>query len=144
VNWFRVVRERDELWLVDLPGYGYAKVSKAERRSWQKLVESYLEARVTLRVAVLLQDLRREVSEDETLLIEWLHERDVPVIVALTKIDKLKPMRRAARVKELRAQLGLPAERVVPTSAEKGLGIPDLWKALENHLESEQHSSADG
>ena len=59
VNWFRIVREHDELWLVDLPGYGYAKVSKAERRSWQKLVESYLEARPTLRVAVLLQESAR-------------------------------------------------------------------------------------
>ena len=84
-----------------------------------------------LRVAVLLQDLRRDVSDDERLLIDWLAEREVPVVVALTKIDKLKPMRRAARVKELRAQLALSADRVVPTSAEKGLGVGELWRAID-------------
>ena len=131
IHWYRVERSPGgEIWLVDLPGYGYAKVSKQERQRWQKLVENYLEGRETLRVAVLLQDLRREVSQDENLLLEWLAERDVPTVVALTKCDKLKPMRRAQRVKQLRAQLGLPAARVIPTSAEKGFGIPELWRAL--------------
>jgi GTP-binding protein len=131
IHWYRVERRPGgETWLVDFPGYGYAKVSKKERVRWQKLVESYLEDRDTLRVAVLLQDLRRDVTEDETLLIEWLTERDIPVVVALTKCDKLKPMRRAQRVKVVRAQLGLPAAQVIATSAEKGFGIPELWKAI--------------
>jgi GTP-binding protein len=134
VYWYRVAREGGELWLVDLPGYGYAKVSKQERRGWQRLVESYLEGRSSLRVAVLLQDLRRDASDDEELLIDWLEARKIPLLVALTKADKLKPMRRAARVRTLRAQLGLPAARVLPTSAEKGLGIKDLRRALEAHL----------
>ena len=134
IHWFRVVRDDGELWLVDLPGYGYAKVSKAERRSWQRLVESFLDARERLGVAVLLQDVRRDVSEDETLLIEWLAERRRPLVVALTKIDKLKPMRRAARVTTLREQFGLPAGDLVPTSAEKGLGIAELWQAIGAHL----------
>jgi GTP-binding protein len=131
LHWYRVERDGGEIWLVDLPGYGYARVSRSERRSWQRLVERYLEERQTLRVAVLLQDLRRDVSDDERLLIDWLAEREVPVVVALTKIDKLKPMRRAARVKELRAQLALSADRVVPTSAEKGLGVGELWRAID-------------
>ncbi|MGI9591675.1 MAG: ribosome biogenesis GTP-binding protein YihA/YsxC [Myxococcota bacterium] len=131
VHWYRVERSPGgESWLVDLPCYGYAKVSEQERLRWQKLVESYLEGRETLRVAVLLQDLRRDVTEDETLLIDWLSEREVPVLVALTKCDKLKPMRRAQRVKVVRAQLGLPAAQVIATSAEKGFGIPELWKAI--------------
>ena len=109
-------------------------MGREERRRWQVLVERYLEGRETLRLAVLLQDLRRDVSEDETLLLEWLAERGVPALVALTKCDKLKPMRRAARVKQLRAQLPLPAERVVPTSAEKGLGMPELWRAIAAYL----------
>jgi len=135
IHWYRVEKSPGgELWLVDLPGYGYAKVSKQERLRWQKLVESYLEGRPTLRVAVLLQDLRRDISEDETLLIAWLAERDVPVLLALTKCDKLKPMRRAQRVKDLRKQLDLSASQVIATSAEKGFGIPELWRAIAEHL----------
>ncbi len=134
VHWYRVARPGGELWLVDLPGYGYAKVSKQERRGWQRLVESYLEGRSSLRVAVLLQDLRRDASDDEELLIDWLEARKIPLLVALTKADKLKPMRRAARVRALRAQLGLPTARVLPTSAEKGFGMADLRRAIEAHL----------
>jgi len=134
VHWYRASGPGGELWLVDMPGYGYAKVSKQERGRWQQLVESYLEGRSSLRVAVLLQDVRRDVSDDEELLIDWLEARKIPVLVALTKVDKLKPMRRAARVRTLRTQLGLPAARVLPTSAEKGYGISDLQRAIEAHL----------
>jgi GTP-binding protein len=134
VHWYRVDRVGGEVWLVDLPGYGWAKVSKAERRRWQGMVEGYLTGRPSLRLAVLLQDLRRDVSDDEELLTDWLRERRLPLIVALTKSDKLKPMRRAARVRELRGQLGLPAASVLPTSAQKGLGIAELWRAIGDHL----------
>ncbi len=131
VCWYRVERPGHALLLVDLPGYGYAKVSKAERRRWKELVESYLVGRDALRAAVLLQDLRRDLSEDEALLLEWLAERDVPAILALTKVDKLKPMRRAQRMRRLAAAVDLPRERVVATSAETGLGIRDLWRAID-------------
>jgi GTP-binding protein len=134
LHWFRVTREKDELWLVDLPGYGYAKVAKSERRAWQSLVEAYLGDRPSLRLAVLLQDLRRDVSEDESLLLAWLAERQVPCVVALTKCDKLKPMRRAERIKRLAAQLQMPAGRIIATSAEKGQGIPELWQCIDRHL----------
>jgi GTP-binding protein len=134
LHWYRVVRAADELWLVDLPGYGWARVSKEERRRWQRLVESYLEGRATLRLAVLLQDLRRDVGDDELLLLDWLAERGVPAVVALTKADKLPPMRRAERARELARQLRLPAARVLVTSAEKGLGIAELWRAIDAHL----------
>lgn len=142
VQWYRVERPGSELLLVDLPGYGYAKVSKRERGRWKALVESYLEGRESLRAAVLLQDLRRDFSEDETLLLDWLAERGIPAIVALTKVDKLKPMRRAQRVRELTARVGLPADRVIPTSAEQGLGIAELWGAVDALL-SERDRSRD-
>jgi GTP-binding protein len=87
LHWYRVRRSGAELWLVDLPGYGWARVSRQERRSWQRLVESYLEDRPTLRVAALLQDLRRDLGEDETLLLAWLAEREIPVLLVLTKVD---------------------------------------------------------
>ncbi len=131
VHWYRVEWPGRQALLVDLPGYGYAKVSRAERERWKVLVESYLDGRSTLRAAVLLQDLRRDVSDDETLLVAWLQERGTPVIAALTKTDKLKPMRRAARVRALRQAIELPAERVVATSAETGSGIAELWRAVD-------------
>jgi GTP-binding protein len=130
LHWYRVTRDGVETWLVDLPGYGFARVSRQERAGWRALVESYLGSRPTLRLAVLLQDLRRDVSEDETLLLAWLAERGVPALVALTKCDKLKPMRRAERVRALTAALALPRERVLATSAESGLGIPELRRAV--------------
>ena len=131
IHWYQVRRPESELLLVDLPGYGWAQVSKAERERWRVLVESYLEGREMLRCAVLLQDLRRDLSEDEDLLIAWLRERGVPVILALTKSDKLKQMRRAQRVAEMRRDTDLPDDRVVVTSAEKGFGIDELWHAID-------------
>ncbi len=116
--------------LVDLPGYGYARVSKLERKRWQGLVESYLDGRSTLTSAVLLQDIRRDVSEDETLLIDWLAEREIPIVLAITKIDKLKPMRRAARIRAMKKSIELPATQVIPTSASQKTGLGELWRAV--------------
>lgn len=140
LHFFRV-RRRDEagqtreLLLVDLPGYGFARVSQAERKRWEGLVEGYLEGRAALRAAVLLQDLRRDVSGDELDLLAWLGERRIPALVALTKCDKLKPMRRKARVEAQRAAFGLPAAQMVATSAASGLGIDALWAALDPLLD---------
>ena len=131
LNWFAIERGGRELWFVDLPGYGYAKVSKSERADWKRWIESYLDQRPTLRLAVLLQDLRRDPGEDEELLLAWLAERRVPALVALTKCDKLAPMRRAARVRELEHAPALGGANVVATSAETGLGIPELWSAID-------------
>jgi GTP-binding protein len=131
VHWYRVERTGGASLLVDLPGYGYAKVARSERARWKALVEAYLGGRPALRAAVLLQDLRRDWSEEEALLVAWLAERGVPVLLALTKADKLKPMRRAQRARGLARAAGLPSERVIATSAEKGLGIAELWRALD-------------
>jgi len=134
VHFFEARRERGVLLLVDLPGYGYAKVSQEERRSWRRLVESYLEGREPLRCAVVLQDVRRDPRADEIDLIAWLGEHEIPVLVAVTKCDKLGGGPRAARVREIAKALGLPAEAVVPTSSSKGFGIPELWGALDAAL----------
>ena len=93
------------------------------------------EGRPSLRAAVLLQDLRRDISDDETLLIEWLHERGIPVLLAITKVDKLKPMRRAARLRELAASLDLPASHVIATSSEARIGLDELWRAIDSTLD---------
>ena len=127
IHFFEVDADSREVMLVDLPGYGWARVSRTERESWQGLIESYLEGREALRLAILLQDLRRDFSE-------WLAERGIEVMVVFTKGDKLKPMRRAKRAKELRAQIGSRSVTVQLTSAQTKQGIYELWKAIREGL----------
>ena len=130
IHFFRVEIGKTELMLVDLPGYGWAKVSKKERDSWQRLIESYLEGRSQLRAAMLWQDLRRKISEDEILLLEWLAERSVPSMVVVTKADKLKPMKRKNQIGMLKKSITAPTHAVVPTSSQSGDGIDLLWKQI--------------
>ncbi len=129
IHFFAITRGKRDVVLVDLPGYGFAKVPERERRSWQRLVEAYLEDRPALKAAVLLQDVRRDFSEDETLLLEWLAERGVDAIIAFTKCDKLKPMRRKQRIQQLKQQVAKPSGGFVTTSSDKKIGIDDLWRA---------------
>ncbi len=136
IHFFRVEIGKAELMLVDLPGYGWAKVPRKQREGWQRLVESYLEARGVLRAAMLLQDLRRDVSDDETLLLEWLAERDVPAMMVLTKVDKLKPMRRKARIAALAKELDAPTRALLPTSSQSGEGIDRLWRQIFEMIQS--------
>jgi GTP-binding protein len=134
LHFFRVTDGRREALLVDLPGYGWAKVSRAERRRWQKLVEAYLERREPLRACVLLHDIRRDPTDDEQLLAAWLEERNIDWVVAVTKVDKLSRGARGKRLAELRRAYDLPAERLIATSATSGDGIADLWRALDSRL----------
>jgi GTP-binding protein len=137
IHFFDIEVGNTELRFVDLPGYGWAKVSRTERKSWERLVESYLADRPVLRAAMLLQDLRREISEDEGLLLDWLGERGVPAMMVLTKCDKLKPMRRKERVRKLRKSLETDPVEVLATSSQSGEGIDLLWKAIYRRLQDE-------
>jgi GTP-binding protein len=137
IHFFRVVVGGEDLALVDLPGYGWAKVSRRERKSWGKLIEGYLENRDPLRLAILLQDLRRDFSEDETLLLDWLEQRGVAWQVVITKADKLKPMRRAKRIRELVAQLGRPGPKAIATSSQSHQGLDELWGAILEQVHGE-------
>ncbi|MBW2426526.1 MAG: YihA family ribosome biogenesis GTP-binding protein [Deltaproteobacteria bacterium] len=130
---FRVATDKGEVGLVDLPGYGWAKVSRKEREGWQRLAEGYLSRRRELCLAILLQDLRRDWSEDESLLLRWLAEREVPGRVVLTKTDKLKLMRRKQRIRKLVEQIGPGFGKPIPTSAQKGEGLDLVWRVCLEH-----------
>jgi GTP-binding protein len=134
IYFYRIERQSGPLLLVDLPGYGWARVSASERRRWKWLVERYLSERRFLRGAVLLQDLRRDVALDEHRLLAWLAEREIPTLVALTKIDKLKPRPRAQRLEQIAGHFGVHAEQVVATSARRGTGIHELWRGIDRLL----------
>jgi GTP-binding protein len=129
LNFFRVRRPEGEVVLVDLPGYGYAKVSKQERRGWQELIESYLGRRANLRLAILLQDVRRDPGPDEADLLPWLAARGVPVVGAATKVDRLSKRERTARLAAL-AAAGLPIAWIA-ASGRTGEGVEEIWAAID-------------
>ena len=116
----------DRLVLVDLPGYGYAKVSQTARAAWRPLVESYLGTRGVLVGVVLIVDVRRGLEEEEHQLLDFLAALAIPALVLATKIDKLN---RSAQTKALRA-LAASELPVVPFSAVTGDGVAAVWKTI--------------
>jgi GTP-binding protein len=132
VNFFQIERrERPPLLLVDLPGYGWARVAKRERAAWQRLIEGYLEGRRPLRGVLLLLDARRDPGDDERDFLPWLAAAGVPVLLVVTKMDKLRAAEREARLRAITRELGIPRAAMVLTSAETGLGIDALWDAID-------------
>jgi GTP-binding protein len=119
-----------EMRLVDLPGYGYAQVSHDERKSWQKLVEGYVEGRATLRLFVVLVDARRGIEEEERQLLEWLRSLGTPYHVVVTKSDKLRASERGSLRDRTRAALGQGGPPVSLVSGQTGDGMPELWRAI--------------
>jgi GTP-binding protein len=126
VNWFEV---GGRFHLVDLPGYGYAEVSRETRDSWRPLIETYLEQRGTLVGVLLLVDIRRGVEDEELDFVPWLAEHDTPVVVALTKSDKLAKAKRMLEITKAKHALGIKREPFA-VSAQTGEGIDPLWRAL--------------
>lgn len=126
VNWFEI---DDKFHLVDLPGYGYAEVKKDVRESWRPLIESYLDKRSALVGVLLLIDIRRGVQDEELDFIPWLAERAIPVVVALTKSDKLAKHKRTLEVMKAKKDLGLKRDPIA-VSAQSAEGIDDIWRAL--------------
>ena len=131
INFFRV---NDAFMLVDLPGYGYARVAKSRQAEWKPLIDGYLKQSPTLKGLVLLLDSRREPSDDDRAMLDFLAERETPVLVAITKMDKFGNDAGRARVKAIAESLDLDVDQVVPVSARTGLGRDDLAAALMNLL----------
>ncbi|MCK5799123.1 MAG: YihA family ribosome biogenesis GTP-binding protein [Deltaproteobacteria bacterium] len=126
IIYFRVhLREGDAFHLVDLPGYGYAKVSKTQRLVWDRLVSGYIEGSDRLRAMLLLIDIRREVGDDERDLMRWCQERQLGTLVVVTKADKLPKSRRFAAASAIRHALSLPKAPLL-TSVPQMLGIEVL------------------
>jgi len=111
------------IYLVDLPGYGYAKVAKGAKERWSMLMEEYLGNRPTLHLVVVLVDVRRGIEEEEADLLHFLADAGVPAMLAATKLDKLGKARRAAALEVLRRASGAP---VVGTAATEKLGMEQL------------------
>jgi GTP-binding protein len=133
INFFRI---NNGFVLVDLPGYGYARISKEKKSEWKPLIESYMRRTTQLRGIVLLLDIRREPSDDDRAMLDFLAEMEVPTIVALTKKDKLSKAVAQERVAEISRALALASDQVIPFSAHSGEGRIELLEAITDLLET--------
>lgn len=133
IHFFKV---NGEFVFVDLPGYGYARISKERRRAWKPLIESYLKTAPTLRGLVLLLDSRRDPSDDDRQMLDFLSEIELPTLIVVTKIDKHGPREGAERVAAIVDALALDSDQVIPVSAVTGMGRDELAQAIVDLLQS--------
>ncbi len=132
LNFFEV---DESLYLVDLPGYGYAQVSKSMQAGWQKLISMYIEGRPTLRCVVVIIDIRHSPKKQDLQLLQWLRGNNITFLPVYTKADKLSANERAKNSALLDAGLNLSSGQRILFSAKSGLGLDQLKESLENLLQ---------
>lgn len=121
--------------LVDLPGYGFAKVPLAVKKNWGPMVRTYLEKRANLKAVVVLFDIRRVPREEDLQLLDWLEEFSIPTIPVLTKVDKIGRGERARQIKPILEVTGLPRDAFSLFSATSREGRESIWERIEAALE---------
>lgn len=131
LNFFNV---NDLFTLVDLPGYGYAKVPLAVKREWGPMMETYLSRRSNLRGVVLILDVRRTPGEEELQMLQWLRSYSIPPILVVTKCDKVSRNERAKQSAAIAAALGVKREEFTFFSALSREGKEQVWERIETHL----------
>ncbi len=133
INFYSV---QDTYMFVDLPGYGYAKVSKVDRERWGKLIEGYLEKREQLKKVILLIDIRHEVGNNDKMMYDWIKHYHNEVIVVATKMDKIKRSQVQKHLSMIRKGLNLmPEDKLIGFSSETKQGKEELWKIIEEMQE---------
>ena len=131
INFYTV----NDFYIVDLPGYGFAKVSDKERQRWDKLINSYFETGRGINLVVQLIDCRREPSDDDYMMLEYLSHHRIPFIIALTKGDKLNKTQQNAAVEQFKEYCqGYSWSEIILTSAPKNIGIDILSSTIETFL----------
>lgn len=133
INFYNV---EDSLYFVDLPGYGYARVSRSERERWAKMIDDYLHTRQTLLQVILLVDGRHEPSANDVQMMEWIRSFGYQPLVIATKMDKLGKQQQAKNLKLIRQTLSLKAEELFPFSAPDKNGAEAIWEAFDQLLAS--------
>ncbi len=132
INFYHI---NNEMYLVDLPGYGYASASESERRSWGRMVERYLDSSRDLKAVFLLMDIRHEPSANDKMMYRWILEKGYRPIVIATKKDKIKRSQLQKQVKILRTALEMDKEAVLlPFSALSKEGREEIWQAMEKYI----------
>jgi GTP-binding protein len=120
---------------VDLPGYGYANVPLSVRKKWLPLIEGYLKDRSTLHLVIIIGDIRREPQEEEMLYAAWLNQHGIPLMIVLTKIDKVTKQQQMKSLKLWKNRLGIEGE-IILFSAATGEGKDRIWKHLTMFIKS--------
>ena len=134
INYFVIDRK---MYLVDLPGYGYARVSKAEQQRWGAMMETYF-ALGLLTVGIQIVDIRHKPTRDDVTMADWFRASDKPWIVVANKLDKIKKSQLEGNLAEIRQTLLLPAEvPVIPFSAEKGIGRDEVLAHIYGYIGKE-------
>ncbi len=129
INFYNI---NQEFYLVELPGYGYEKVSEQEKQKWGKMIERYLHSSKQLKAVFLLIDIRHDPSANDKLMYDWIVAQGYAPIIIATKLDKIKRSQKDKQVKAVRQGLGLPAgTRVIPFSSLTKQGREDIWELVE-------------
>ena len=132
INFYSI---NDEMYLVDLPGYGYAKVSEAEKQKWGKLIERYLQESKQLKAVFLLIDIRHEPSANDVMMYDWIVRQGFYPVIIATKADKIKRSQLQKHLKMIRTTLQLPAgTKVIPFSSVTKQGRDEIWELAETEF----------
>ena len=132
INFYNV----DDCKFVDLPGYGYAKLSKTERDRFGELMEGYFQSGRNIKLVVQLVDMRHKPSQDDFGMIDFMQQMNIPFIIACTKADKLKVKKFKKREREIKQELNMVDEGlIVPFSSQTGLGLDNIKMLIEKSLE---------
>lgn len=131
INFFNI---DDEWYLVDLPGYGYAKVSRRTKAQWGKMMDTYFRVRENLKGVIQLVDIRHKPTEDDRMMVNMLWQCQIPFLLVATKADKVARGQRPKYLKIIAETLGLKSwQEIIPFSSEDGTGMEDLEEAV-NHI----------
>jgi len=131
INYFLI---NDRFFFVDLPGYGYARVSKTERQSWQKLIETYLTESTQIATIFSLVDARHNPSQMDIQLQDWMRHFELPFKVLLTKSDKLSKNKANKHLQSHSRLLEMPLDDMILTSAETGQGVKSIWNCISEQM----------
>ncbi|ANU25665.1 ribosome biogenesis GTP-binding protein YihA/YsxC [Planococcus versutus] len=132
LNFYKI---EEQLFYVDVPGYGYAKVSKGEREAWGKMIERYITNREPLRAVIQIVDLRHPPSRDDIAMYEFMKHFDIPCIIIATKADKIPKGKWDKHKKIVRTTLDMDkTDPLIIFSSETGLGRDEAWQEIENRM----------
>ena len=132
INFYNI---NDAMYLVDLPGYGYANASPAVKAKWGKMIEKYLRQSAKLKQVFLLVDIRHDPSENDKMMYNWIVDNGFRPVIIATKLDKLKRSQIAKHVKAVRAGLGLKEDDIlIPFSSQTKQGLDELWNTIEGYI----------
>ena len=131
INFFEINKE---LFLVDLPGYGFAKASKIEQAKWQSLIGEYLSKSNNLKLVFVLVDIRHEPTNLDLDMINYLHYYRIPFVVVATKLDKIKKSQVSKQKQVLASVLGIGVDNIIVSSSEDKVGLVDIWAKIESQI----------